>query len=307
MDKNISMHISDRGHMNLTLNIYHCGNTDIREPVVKQTDYYMLYYVHEGNGTISGNGICHSLKPGYVFGVFPNGERTIKAEYGSCINVTWIAFSGYMVEHYLARGGITPLSPVAAAGSDGILEELFCKVLNDARILPNRYCKISASLYSIFAYLLDHCYPEQPPSVYTPEYYLLKALDFIDIYYNDSITVEQIAGSIGVTRKYLYSVFKELTAIAPKEYITYYRMEKAANLLQEQELTIGSIAVSVGYANQFCFAKEFKKMVGKTPTEYRAAVRQNPSDGYISPINKIKKEYGNVQTVPEQKHIEKGQ
>ena len=90
MDKNISMHISDRGHMNLTLNIYHCGNTDIREPVVKQTDYYMLYYVHEGNGTISGNGICHSLQPGYVFGVFPNGERTIKAEYGSCINVTWI-------------------------------------------------------------------------------------------------------------------------------------------------------------------------------------------------------------------------
>lgn len=294
MDKNISMHISDRDHMNLTLNIYHCGNMDIREPINKRVDYYMLYYVHEGNGMVMINGVCHALSPGCVFGVFPNRDLVIKAEYENILNVTWVAFSGYMVEHYLKRGGITLSSLVVSDGKERELEELFMKILNDSRILPNRYCKISASLYSVFAYLLDHCYQEQTPSVYTPEYYLLKALDFIDIYYNDAISVEQIAGHIGVTRKYLYTVFKQLTAVSPKEYLTYYRIEKAVILLSDPGLTIDSIATSVGYANQFCFAKEFKKLVGKTPTEYRTAIRQNPADIYVSPINKIKKEYVNV-------------
>lgn len=294
MDKNISMHISDRDHMNLTLNIHHCGNADIREPLQKQIDYYQLYYVHEGEGTLMIGGVCHALKPGAVFGVFPNRECTIKAGYGSVLNATWVAFSGYLVEHYLKRGGITPLSPVVCDAEEHVLEELFEKILSDSRILPNRYCKISASLYSVFAFLLDHCYREQTPSVYTPEYYLLKALDFIDVYYNDAISVEQIAAHIGVTRKYLYMVFKNLTSLSPKEYLTYYRIEKAVLLLADPGLKIDSIAGSVGYANQFCFAKEFKKLVGKTPTEYRAAVRQNPAEMYVSPINRIKKEYINV-------------
>lgn len=294
MDKNVSMHISDRDHMNLTLNIYHCGNQDIREPLEKLADYYVLYYVQEGAGSLTAGSLCSRLAPGCIFAAFPNRGMTVKSDYGTPLNVTWVAFSGYMVEHYLRRGGLTPGSLVVSDDEQHTAETLFEKILNDSRTLPNRYCKISASLYSIFAFLLDHCYNSNAPSNYSLEYYLLKALDFIDIYYNSSISVEQIAEHVGVTRKYLYNIFKKLTDVSPKEYLTYYRVERAAQMLRDGSLTVDSIAAGVGYANQFCFAKEFKKEVGKTPTEYRAYLKQHPDDPYVSPINRIKKEYINV-------------
>lgn len=294
MDKNISIHISDRSHMNLTLNIYHCGNRDIHEPTPQKNDYYMLFYVHDGKGSVTINQISYRLSRGCVFGVFPNREFVLRPEYDRTLNLSWVAFSGYMVEHYLRRGGVTLSSPVVSDNESFALEKLFEKILSDSRILPNRYCKLMSSLYSAFSFLLDHCYEEKAPANYSVEYYLLKALDFIDIYYNDNVSVEQIAEHVGVTRKYLYTVFKQLTGFSPKEYLIYYRLEKATQLLTDRNLTVENVAVSVGYANQFCFAKEFKRLVGKTPTEYRAAIRANPADVYVSPINAIKKEYVNL-------------
>ena len=287
MDKNISMHISDRGHMNITLNIYHCGNMDVTEPLKKQVDYYLLYYVHEGDGTVEANNICHRISKGNVFVVFPNKNFIIKPEYGKALNITWVAFSGHLVDRYLERSGITINSPVSNDNSENELEEMFIKAVASARVLPNRYCKISACLYNIFAFLLDNCSRVNEPTSYSHEYYLIKALDFIDIYYNDRISIEQISDYLGVTRKYLYNIFKKLTDISPKDYIIYYRIDKAALLLLNSTVTIESIATSVGYSNQFHFAKEFKKIVGKTPTEYRNSVRKDSSQIYVSPINEI--------------------
>jgi AraC-like DNA-binding protein len=294
MDKNISIHICDRDCVNLTLNIYHCGNMDVRDSMQKKIDYYMLYYVHDGSGSVTVNNICYRLSRGSVFGMFPNRDFVIKPEFGTVMNISWVAFSGYMVEHYLRRGGITPSSPVVCDSKEFRLEQFFIKILSDSRVLPNRYCKLMASLYSVFAFLLDNCYNDAAPANYSLEYYLLKALDFIDIYYNDNISVEQIADHAGVTRKYLYKVFKQLTDFSPKEYLIYYRLEKSTQLLADQNLSVENVAISVGYANQFCFSKEFKKIVGKTPSEYRAAIIKNPADHYVSPINTINKEYFNI-------------
>lgn len=40
--RNISIHISDRSLVNLTLNIYNCGNQDLVTEQKKQTDYYIF-------------------------------------------------------------------------------------------------------------------------------------------------------------------------------------------------------------------------------------------------------------------------
>ena len=62
-----------------------------------------------------------------------------------------------------------------------------------------------------------------------------------------------------------------------KQYLIYYRIEKAVRRLKLSNQSVQEIAESVGYANQFYFAREFHRLTGVTPTEYR----KNPDAGDI--------------------------
>ena len=291
MHKNISIHISDREHMNISLNIYHCGNMDVLEPFEKKIDYYIMYYVHEGNGSVTANDRSHRISRGSVFVVFPNTRFSVKSDFDSHMTITWIAFSGYMVERYLQRGGITVDNPISFDNNKNELEAFFINAIDVAKVLPNRYCKISACLYSIFALLLDNFYKNKEPVKYSYEYYLLRSLDYIDMHYNKDISIDSLSRHLGITRKHLYYVFKKLTEYSPKDYIINYRIREATMLLLDYNLTIYNVAIAVGYSNQFHFSKEFKKIVGKAPTEYRQIVKINPHEKYHSPIENIKREF----------------
>lgn len=65
--------------------------------------------------------------------------------------------------------------------------------------------------------------------------------------------------------------FREATGIAPFEYVTRCRMERAKQLLQSDQSVL-SVALDVGYSNPAKFAAAFKKIVGANPSIWRKAV-----------------------------------
>lgn len=289
--KNISIHISDRSHWNLTLNVYNCGNQNVELERVTKPDHYVFYFVKEGKGYVTERQATHKVEAGQGFVVFPNEETRIKSEHKKAMNVTWVAFSGYLVERYLSRAKLTAYEPVYEDNAGHEAEEMFDRLLAASMTFPNRYCKIMAQLYSIFGFLLDNVKRDAQPETVTSEFYLIKALDFIDTNYMEDITVEDIAASAGLNRKSLYGVFKTLTGFSPKDYLIYYRMCKATALLKDANLSVETVAVSVGYSDQFHFSKEFKKNVGLSPSVYRKEVTHDPSKEYKSPIDAVRQQY----------------
>lgn len=291
MEKNVSIHISDRSHVNITLNVYNCGNQSLEMERFDRPDHYIFYFVKEGKGYVTQCQATHKVSAGQCFVVFPNVGTTIKSDHKKTMNVTWVAFSGYLVERYLTRAKISAYEPVFSDSPERELERMFDALLDAALKPSNRYCKIMAQMYSIFGYFLDHIPQESRVETAPPEMYLLKALDFIDINYQDDITVEDIADSAGMNRKSLYTVFKKLTGFSPRDYLIYYRMCKATNLLKVTNLSVETVAVSVGYRDQFHFSKEFKKNVGYSPSEYRRVIDQSPEKEYRSPIDVVRQQY----------------
>lgn len=289
--RNISIHISDRSHWNLTLNVYNCGNQNMDIEQKTKPDYYVFYYVKEGKGYVTQRQATHRVEAGQGFVIFPNEEVSIKSEYKKAMNVTWVAFSGYLVERYLLRGKLTAYEPVFADNEIHEAEQMFDALLAISTTFPNRYCKIMAQLYSIFGFLLDNVVQESQIKDATPEFYLIKALDFIDVNYMDGISVEDIAANAGINRKALYSVFKNLTGFSPRDYLIYYRMCKATALLKDENLSVETVAVSVGYGDQFHFSKEFKKNVGLSPSVYRKEVLHDPSKEYKAPIDIVRQQF----------------
>ena len=291
MERNISIHISDRSHLNLTLNVYNCGNQDVAIDKEIKSDAYTFFFVREGKGYVTQQQMTHKVSAGQGFVVFPHVETTVKSEFKNVMNVDWVAFSGYLVEKYLDRAHLTVFEPVFEDVEGGELQGYFDRLVDVSRHMPNRYCKLMAQLYSIFAFLLDHTFVEKAPVATPTEVFLLKALDFIDINYQSDISVEDIAQAAGCSRKTLYNVFKTLTGFSPRDYLIYYRMWKATVLLKNPGPSIDMVAIAVGYGDQFHFSKEFKKNVGLPPSEYRKVIRTDPTKEYQSPIDMVREQF----------------
>jgi AraC-like DNA-binding protein len=91
-------------------------------------------------------------------------------------------------------------------------------------------------------------------------------------------TVGELAKAVGLSRSAFAHRFRELVGEAPMEYLTYWRMCKAGQLLRGSDLRLGQIARSVGYDSEAAFCHAFKRVLGVTPGEYRSVKRPRERD-----------------------------
>ena len=97
-----------------------------------------------------------------------------------------------------------------------------------------------------------------------------KAILYIQKHYRDTISLEDIASSIHVSKGECCRCFKRSIQLTPFEYLMKYRIFMAAGLIREKkDLSIAELASSVGFNSSSYFNKLFKKYLNCTPTEYR--------------------------------------
>ena len=69
--------------------------------------------------------------------------------------------------------------------------------------------------------------------------------------------------------KYFCRFFRALTHNSPMDYVNFYRIEQAAWLLGQSELSVTEVAARCGFWDSSYFTKVFKKYKGYTPKEFR--------------------------------------
>lgn len=85
---------------------------------------------------------------------------------------------------------------------------------------------------------------------------------------NPDFGVAMLAEKIGMSQSVLYKKLKAVTDLSVNDFLKSIRLKRAAQLLQQQKMTVYEVAYAVGYDDRKYFSKEFKKLFGKTPTEY---------------------------------------
>ncbi|WP_391573705.1 response regulator [Cohnella sp.] len=84
------------------------------------------------------------------------------------------------------------------------------------------------------------------------------------------ISREDIANSVYLNPDYLTRIFKKETGLSISDYLLHQRLEIAAGLLVNTEMSVSSIAGKIGYANFSHFSRMFKKVMQLNPVEYRS-------------------------------------
>ncbi|MFC4597570.1 response regulator [Cohnella hongkongensis] len=93
--------------------------------------------------------------------------------------------------------------------------------------------------------------------------------DYIQRYYHEDVSLQQIAERFYLSREYISRKFKQDIGENLFDYLMKVRLDKACSLLRETDLNVQEISRMVGIDNEKHFSKVFKKYSGLSPSQYR--------------------------------------
>lgn len=94
---------------------------------------------------------------------------------------------------------------------------------------------------------------------------------------NTDLSLEDFCKELGLSRSNFYRKIKQVTGYTPNEFIRNFRLETAAKMLKETDMTITEIYNAVGYNSLAYFSNSFKTVYGVSPTEYKERIQYQNS------------------------------
>lgn len=231
----------------------------------------VIHYVTKGYGTFKFNGKVYNLKQGDIFILLKGMQVEYVASIDDPWEYYWIGFSGSNANEYLNRTSITN-SCVANCEENSKIPQIIlnmCEISKTYNPSKSDDILLLKELYSLLYALIEE-FPK--PFEYKDKElhtYIQDALNFINSNYMHSITVQEIADYVNLSRSYLYKMFIKNLGISPQRYLINLRMYKATLLLKSTKLPIGEVANSVGYSDSLLFSKTFSKHFSMSPLNYR--------------------------------------
>lgn len=133
--------------------------------------------------------------------------------------------------------------------------------------------KIKSEFFMII-YLLVTKYRQQEVSTELLRHHKkLDQLSMITAYirenYKKELSLEQVAQVFGYSPSYLSRMFQKYAKTNYKTYLQSIRVQYAFQEFANTDHTVSEIAMNHGFPNSKAFSKEFKRMYGMLPSEYR--------------------------------------
>jgi transcriptional regulator GlxA family with amidase domain len=107
---------------------------------------------------------------------------------------------------------------------------------------------------------------------------LLRAKDRMDAGSHEEWPVARLARVSGVSAAHFARSFKEAFGVPPHRYLLTRRLERAAALLRDTELSITEIAFETGWKSLGTFGRTFRDVTGESPSDLRAREKAAPHE-----------------------------
>lgn len=95
------------------------------------------------------------------------------------------------------------------------------------------------------------------------------ALVHIETHFHEEIKIKTLAEVCNLSEPYFRKLFRNCMKTSPLEYINTVRVQKACDFLQKKDFPVNDLAWQVGYSSVSTFERNFKKIVGQTPKQWR--------------------------------------
>ena len=132
----------------------------------------------------------------------------------------------------------------------------------------------AADILECLNQLADEAYGKETPVELAEEAdaanrFVRAAIEYIGEHYTEDISLSDVADQVGISAGYLSTMFSQNMECKFVDYLNQVRIEHACTYLEQNFLKTYEIAYKVGFRDEKYFSKVFKKVIGKSPKEYR--------------------------------------
>ena len=126
-------------------------------------------------------------------------------------------------------------------------------------------------LYQLLGVILqEHLYEEVVSDKVTTGHLnsIKSVLAYISDNYSNTVSLDTLASIAGMNPKYFCRYFRLMTDRTPIDYLNFYRIECACEMLSTKDISIKEAAISCGFNDESYFIKTFNKYKGITPKQF---------------------------------------
>jgi len=99
--------------------------------------------------------------------------------------------------------------------------------------------------------------------------YIEKSVNYISEHYADEIKMSDVADECGLSESHFRRIFEETMSMKPLDYLNMIRIDKACEIIQNKDYAMEEVGFRVGYQTPSTFNRNFKKLTGKTPYQWK--------------------------------------
>ena len=241
---------------------------------------YVFLYIADGIGQYySDMGGSLTVKKGDFFILFPGSEHQLTPDKEIGWKDIWITANGPYIHSLTQNGVLDPRHPVISSSNNKIksrMEQLCRKILDSPQVNSPYYAE---DLLGILIEIGACQKSPQPPGIIPASsgdknsvstQLIQKACREIWNWGHQEIDIKRLAGQLGVTRRTLERYFSKELHRTIRDEIHRCRIYRAITLLQQTNIKIEQIALMAGFPNYVHMIRVFKRMLNKTPSDYRS-------------------------------------
>lgn len=233
-----------------------------------------LVYIFNGSGKINISGTDYEAMPSQLYYFHPELPHSLWSNpvkplsfYAIHFSFTEVSFEDGIWKIIDDKDSLMPFNNVNNINKSKLIEGQFLKTIDywSSKSAFNNSA-VNGSFLELLQFIVDDI--NSSNFNYSNKAKIDIILTYINSNFEKQIRIEDLSAMVKLSEDYLGVIFKKHSGYSINKYINKCRIDRAKEIIFEQNPKISEVAQTLGFKDEFYFSKVFKKFEGISPSEF---------------------------------------